>query len=365
MRIGIDARELGGRPTGVGRYLAQLLAAWAAGPVAGRHDFVCYLPVDPSPAAAATLAALGSTVRLIPGGAGTMWEQVRLPAAARADRLDVFFAPAYTAPVSLACPMVVTIHDLSYVAHPEWFRPRERWRRTIVTRLTARRARHILTDSDFSRREVIRLLGVPPDRVSVIPLGLGLPAASLRHHSREPLVLYVGSVFNRRRVPDLIAAFATVARTHPDTTLELVGENRTWPRQDLGTAIAASGCADRIRLRSWIPDDALAELYARASAFVFLSEYEGFGLTPLEALAHGIPAVVLDTPVAREVCADAAFYVQAGDVSGTADAIARAIFDREARTRVLSAAHGQLQRFSWPVAAALTLDALERAGGRR
>ncbi|MDO8837214.1 MAG: glycosyltransferase family 1 protein [Vicinamibacterales bacterium] len=367
MKIGIDVRELGGRPTGVGRYLAQLLDAWAAGSAARRHDIVCYAPDAPSPAAAATMAALGATVRVVPGGAGTVWEQFRLPSAAGADHLDVFFAPAYTAPLAISCPTVVTIHDLSYVAHPEWFRPRERWRRTIVTRLTARRATGILTDSEFSRCEVIRLLGIAPERVTVVPLGLGLPIAPGGPGAcpREPLVLYVGSIFNRRRVPDLIAAFATVARVHPNAALELVGEDRTWPRQDLGAAIAATGCADRIRLRSWIADDALADLYARASAFAFLSEYEGFGLTPLEALANGIPAVVLDTPVAREVCGDAAFFVQPGDIPGTAATIERAMFDPDARARSLTAAHALLGRYSWPVAAAATLGALERAGGAR
>jgi glycosyltransferase involved in cell wall biosynthesis len=365
MKIGIDARELGGRPTGVGRYLAQLLGAWAADPSVRRHDFVGYVPAAPSPSAAAALAALGATVRVVPGGAGTVWEQFRLPAAARADRLAVFFAPAYTAPIALSCPIVATMHDLSYMAHPEWFRPRERWRRTFVTRLTARRATRILTDSEFSRGEVVRLLGVAPEGVTVIPLGLGLPVAAGSPLPRDPLLLYVGSIFNRRRLPDLIAAFAMVARHHPAATLELVGENRTWPRQDLDAAIAASGCGTRIRLRAWISDDELAALYARASAFAFLSEYEGFGLTPLEALARGIPAVVLDTPVAREVCGDAAFFVQPGDLPGTAETIARAMFDADARARLMMAAHARLGRYSWPAAAASTLDVLEQAGGAR
>ena len=365
MKIGIDARELGGRPTGVGRYLAPLLGAWAAEPSMRRHDLVCYVPAAPAPSTAATLAALGATVRVVPGGAGTAWEQYRLPAAARVDRLDLFFAPAYTAPLVLSCPIVVTIHDLSYVAHPEWFQPRERWRRTLLTRLTARRATRILTDSEFSRDEVVRLLGVAPGRVTVIPLGLGLPVTAGAPLPRDPLLLYVGSIFNRRRLPDLIAAFAIVARNHPGATLELVGENRTWPRQDLEAVIAAIGCGTRIRLRSWIADEELAALYARASAFAFLSEYEGFGLTPLEALARGIPAVVLDTPVAREVCADAALFVQPGDIPGTAETIERAMFDPDVRARILTAARTQVARYSWPATAAATLDALERAGGER
>ena len=133
----------------------------------------------------------------------------------------------------------------------------------------------------------------------------------------------------------------SVAASRPDVTLELVGENRTWPRQDLDAAIAAQ----RRRRTAFvsgraIPDGELAGLYAQASVFVFLSEYEGFGLTPLEALANGMPAVVLDTPVAREVCGDAALLRRPGRHRR---ARPRAIADgcsttRTTRARVLAAA---------------------------
>ncbi len=106
---------------------------------------------------------------------------------------------------------------------------------------------------------------------------------------REPLVLYVGSIFNRRRVPDLIAAFALVRERVPDARLDIIGENRTFPHQDIEALCRASGAGDRIRVRSYVEDAELAEAFRTASVFAFLSEYEGFGLTPLEALARGVP----------------------------------------------------------------------------
>jgi glycosyltransferase involved in cell wall biosynthesis len=288
-----------------------------------------------------------------------MWEQATLPRAAWTDDLDVFFAPAYTSPLWLGVPTVLTIHDLSYMARPEWYRTRERWRRALITRASARRARAILTDSAFSRGEVTRLLGVPPDRVTVIPLGLGMisraPATSAH---REPLVLFVGSIFNRRRVPDLIQAFAALPASTPERRLELVGENRTWPRLDIDGIAAGSEASPRIRVRAWICDAELADLYRRASAFAFLSEYEGFGLTPLEALAHGVPVVVLDTPVAREVCRDAAVYVRPGDIAGTTAALQAVLTDTALRTRLLAAAEALLPRYDWAATARATLDVL-------
>src|SRR2546427_525736 len=126
-------------------------------------------------------------------------EQLQLPGVAAADHLDVFFAPAYTAPLRLGVPIVVTIHDLSYVAHPEWFRLREGARRRWLTRATASRARTIVTVSAFSKQEIVERLGVIDAKVRVVPQGIDRPLgkASASDHD-EPRLLYVGSIFNRR-----------------------------------------------------------------------------------------------------------------------------------------------------------------------
>ena len=145
MRIGIDARELSGRATGVGRYLSGLLREWAVDPQAQRHEFVLYASQSP----ALPIGCRHFSTHQVPGAPGTWWEQVRLPPAVRGDHLDVFFAPAYTGPIFLPAPIVVTIHDVSYVAHPEWFRLREGLRRRWLTQCTAPRARAIITVSEF------------------------------------------------------------------------------------------------------------------------------------------------------------------------------------------------------------------------
>jgi glycosyltransferase involved in cell wall biosynthesis len=297
---------------------------------------------------------------VIGGGRGTWWEQTHLRRAVAEDALDVFFAPAYTAPLGTAVPLGVTIHDISFVVHPEWFRASEGLRRRFLTRRAAGMASVIFTDSEFSRRELEQHLRVDPMRILVIPPGSTPRAVPHGPPPREPLVLFVGSLFNRRRIPDLIAAFALATTTLPAARLVIVGDDRTWPRQDLRGVAAAHGVTARTEFRSYVPDDALASLYARASVFAFFSEYEGFGLTPLEALSAGVPPVVLDTPVAREVYGEAAFFVRPGDLAGAAALIRRLLTTPEEGHVVLAHGAAVLARYSWEETAARTLDALER-----
>jgi glycosyltransferase involved in cell wall biosynthesis len=364
LRIGVDARELLGARTGVGRYLGELLLRWAGRPDAGRRRFTLYSP-EPLPL---DLPAEAVERRVVGAGRGTWWEQTDLARAVRADRPDVFFAPAYTAPVRLSVPLAVTIHDVSFAAHPEWFRWREGLRRRVFTRRTARRAAVILTDSEFSRSEIHRLLGVERRRIHVIPPGVrplrrsASPASSSSPAGR--LVLFAGTLFNRRRLPDLIAAFAGVAADVPDARLAIVGDDRTWPPVDLRAAADAHGVGDQVRFTSYVADDELATLYSTASVFAFLSEYEGFGLTPLEALSAGVPIVVLDTPVAREVYGGAAHYVRRGDLAGTADVIRRLLLEPGSAATTLNAAPDVLARYSWDRAADQTLACLEEIARR-
>lgn len=302
-------------------------------------------------------------VRVVPGSPGTWWEQTSLSAAVRRDRPDVFFAPAYTAPVSLAAPLVVTIHDVSFSRHPEWFRPREGMRRRWLTRHVARRAKVVLTDSQFSAGEIEALYGIPAERITVIPVGVTSRATNVPV-PREPLVLYAGSIFNRRNLPDLLAAFTRVVRVVPDAKLTVIGDDRTWPPQPLASLAASHGIQSAVEFRHYVTDEELASLYARASAFAFLSSYEGFGLTPLEALAAGVPIVVADTPVAREVYGDAAAFVPLHDVDATAAALSGFLTDPATTAAQLARAPSVLARYSWTTAADRTLAEIERVARR-
>jgi glycosyltransferase involved in cell wall biosynthesis len=363
MRIGIDARELCGERTGVGRYLAAVLEGWRTLPAAASHDLVLCAH---APLPDVDLAPLRVEVRTAPGRGGTLWEQLRLPGVLRAAQVDVVFSPAYTAPLWAPAPVVLAMHDVSFAAHPEWFPKRSAFRRRVLAGRAARQAARVLTLTEFSRAEIQKWLGVPARRIAVVPPGVtawpGVTDGAPKRSGAN--VLYVGSIFTRRHVPELFEAVATLAARRPEVTLTVIGHDRTTPPADLDALAGRLGLRPRLTRHDWIDDAALAQCYRDARAFAFLSEYEGFGLTPLEALAAGLPPVVVDTPVAREACGPAAVYVARPDPAAVADALEAALFDEATRARVHAAAPAVLGRYSWRTCAASVLESLELAGRR-
>jgi glycosyltransferase involved in cell wall biosynthesis len=357
VRIAVDARELLGRSTGVGRFLNGILTEWGSTSLPGGDEIVLCAPTAVAQTAPQFHTLVDGTFAR--RGGGTAWEQLTLPKLVARARADVLFAPAYSAPLVCPAPVVVAIHDVSFAAKPEWYTWREGVRRRTMSQLAAGRAAQVLTISEHSRQEIVRWLRVPAARITVAYPGvtwMGSPDAS----AREDLVLFVGSLFSRRHVGELITAFADLARRSPSVRLEIVGDNRTSPREDFEGFARGTGVSDRIVLRSYVSDETLADLYRRARAFVFLSEYEGFGLTPVEALGAGIPIVVLDTPVAREICADAAAYVPSPEPLLVSRALERVLFDESERRRILDAARRLLPRYSWRTCSETVLGALRR-----
>jgi glycosyltransferase involved in cell wall biosynthesis len=368
MRIGIDARELGGRPTGVGRYLRELLRRWQTAPACAGADLVLFTPhADRETWTSPRSAGARLHWCEVRGGSGTLWEQRDLARAARASQLDVLFSPAYTAPLWLDLPTVVAMHDVSFAAHPEWYTWRHGARLRLLARWAGRRAHTVLTLTEFSATEIRKHLGVSGERIRVIPLAADYedaPLPPVMPPAAAPVVLFVGSIFERRHLPVLLEGVVRARQHVPGLRLEVIGENRTSPRQDLEALAADLRSADAVRVRDYVPDQELEAAYARAGVFAFLSAYEGFGLTPLEAMRHRLPTIVLDTPVAREVYGDGAWHVPL-DADAVAAAIVTLLQDPARRASQIAAGDLAVGRYGWDETAAATWAALTSAGARR
>jgi glycosyltransferase involved in cell wall biosynthesis len=300
---------------------------------------------------------------------GLRWQEGRLPAAARRDSLDVFFAPAYSCPLSLTLPRVTTVHDMSFFSIPDDFGLVDGMRRRALVSASIRVSLRILAVSDFTRREIAARFPAAARRIVVTPHGadddLAAPpsrdAARARLALRGPMVLTVGTILNRRCLPVLFHAAARLRRSWPDLTLEVVGENRTHPHLDLPSLARRTGLGDRARVSGFVGEAALADRYAAADAFVLLSEYEGFGLPALEAMARGVPVVTSTSPALGEVFREAALLVDPRDAPAAAAALDRILSDPALRADLVARGRALAARHSWAACARLTRDALEAA----
>ena len=369
MRVGIDARELQGRPTGAGRYLRSLLRCWTQ---TAEDTLVAYFD-GPAPSDPVLLRGRIDARSLGDGRQrGLLWQQQLLPAAAEHDALDVFFAPAYTCPLRLCVPRVTAVHDLSFFARPDEFPFLDGLRRRLLVRASLAASARILACSAFTRHEIASRFPETGERVLHVPLGADadLPPAPPRAEARVrlgvtgPLLLSVGTLLHRRCLPDLLRAVARLLPRWPEIRLEVVGENRTHPFRDFSSLAAELDLGARVRFLGFVDEAALADLYAAADVSVALSEYEGFGLPALEALARGVPLVAADRPSLDEVVGDAALLVEPREPAAIADAIASLLSDDGLRRSAIERGRARAASYSWTATARSTRHAFQAATSR-
>ncbi|HEV7502738.1 MAG TPA: glycosyltransferase family 1 protein [Vicinamibacteria bacterium] len=370
LAIAIDGRELQGRPTGTGRYLRNLLQAWSA---TGEDKLLVYcagrLPDDP------VLARPGITARALGSGGerGAWWAERHLARAAEHDQADVLFCPAYTCPLTARIPRVTAVHDLSFFAWPDDFGFVDGIRRRVLVTASVRASHSVLACSDFTRREIARFFPDLASRVVHVPLAAAedLPPTPARDKARAelgltgPMLLTVGAILNRRRLPTLLRAVAHLRRAWPELVLEIVGDNRTHPRLDVEAMARDLGLRDAVRVSGHASDASLMARYAAADVAVFLSEYEGFGLPVMEAMARGVPVVASRRPSLNEIFGVAALLVEPGDEDAVVAATGRVLREERLRADLVRRGHALAATYSWADTAERTRRALAEAARAR
>ena len=330
------------------------------------------------------LIALGGARDAVPAGLGYVeeswhpptnlgWSAVGLPRAAARAAVDVIHAPAYTAPLWSKVPVVLTIHDVSYERHPEWYPYQREAVRRMFYRRSARAAARVLTDSEFSAGEIAAAYQIPRERITVAPLGVSdhfapvdRPNETLPAGITTPFLLHVGDLHERRNLPVVVHAMFEAQRRPgmPPLSLVLAGVDRGIGDRLRGYAREANSPEAVVCLGA-VTDSQLLMLYRAAAALVYPSRYEGFGLPVLEAMACGTPVIASRAASIPEVLGDAGTLLDPDDEPGWADEIARVIGDEFHSARLRKAGLTRAKEFSWARTASLTLATYRQVATRR
>lgn len=368
MRFAVDAHAIGRHLTGNEVYVRSLLKGFAR--LDHDSEFVTYLSTDEAQAwvparFAVRRIAANPFVRLgCDFGLKLRWD--------RPDLLHV----QYTAPVACPVPVVVSVHDVSFLEHPGYFPLHRAVQLRVTVRRTIQRAARILTVSEFSRGAIARAYHLDPDRIAVVHNAAADCFHQVRRESaaaqvRErfgltaPFILTVGDLQPRKNHVGLIDAFARMVRACPQLTHQLVlAGKQTWFSGRVHDAARRSGVAGRIRFLGFVSDDDLLQLYNACEVFSFSSFYEGFGLPVLEAMACGAAVCSSNTSAMPEVADGAALLFNPYKTDEIARAMQDLILLPELRSRMRRLGVQRAAQFSWEEAAQKTLAVYYAVAGQ-
>ena len=369
MRFSVDAHAIGRHLTGNEVYVRNLLNGFAA--LDRTSDFIAYLSRNLTVASAAVPerffqrhVSANSFLRL----------GLDLSRLLREDRPDLVHVQ-YTAPFGCPVPVIVSVHDISFLEHPEYFPWTRALQLRITVKRTVRRAVRVLTPSEFSRAAILRAYNLDPARVTVVPIAVSpmfrpLPRETaaatvrLRFGIEHPYVLTVGDLQPRKNQVGLIRAFEELIALTPQLPhrLVIVGKDSWFARHVRATA-ASSTVRDRIIFTGWASDDDLIQLYGACDILAFPSLYEGFGLPILEAMACGRAVACSNTTAMPEVADACALLFNPLDTGEMTRAMRDLLLDSELRARMERLGVQRASLYSWERTARQTLDVYYQVAG--
>ena len=362
-RVLLDARVLSTRqPTGLSRYAATLFEHLVR---RGRCE---YLVADGGNGVVPGARALPFDVPLGDGSGAARW----LSAICRLYDVDLVFSPYLPVPAIPGTPVVLTVHDLIALDHPEWFADASVARLfTGPLRASARDAHQLITGSVDAAASIVRHYGVERSRITVVPHAAARTFTPGPRRERpqvaalvgsDPFILSVATLEPRKNIARLVEAFEIIREREPGTPRRLVLAGRLgWRCGSILDRISASPYHGDIVHLGHVDEQALIDLYRSCAVCAYVSLAEGFGLPVLEALACGAVVVASDIPVLREVAGDAALYCNPAEAASIADGIWRGLTDPAAAEVLREAAIRRAGSFDWERTAAATERVFEAA----
>jgi len=366
MRIGIDARTFNKKNTGMGveRLLRNLLDNWID--LYPGHEFLLISNQEIG-ISQKLLSAKNIRKIMYPGlKSGLLWENVSLPKVLRENKVDVLFSPAYTTPLfAVGIPKVVVIHDISYRTIKAEYALKQRIVLDMLSFLSCVFADKVVTVSDYSKLEIEKCYKPKNGKIISIYHGLEKSFSPLKEAAPAKTgeyFLYVGTMFKRRHVKELLDAYDSLPGIDNMPGLVLVGANKIYPEYDIDRHIQRINSkmgARKITHHDLVDEEMLLSLYRNCLAFYYLSSYEGFGFPPLEAMACGAPVVTVNGSSITEVAGDAAIFVDPENIKDIRDSMSLMIKDQKLRDRMKASGIKRAALFDWGKSAVEYMKVLE------
>lgn len=370
MKIGIDAHNLEEERTGVARYLLNLLNVWK-----DRKDdnqYILYfqnkIPQNEILDSPKFTKKIIKNIFRIKSNA--LWEHYSLPHTLKKDQVDIFFSPSYISPIFYKGKIIIVLHDICYEAHPEWFNFSNRILLKEISKISARKAKLIVTVSEHSKNEIIKYYKADKKKIFVAYLGADpkfmpiqnkekIQEIKEKYKIKDKFIFFVGSMFNRRCIPELLEAFQKIKEKYPDYQLLLIGRNHTYPYINIENTISNINnyFQDEAVLQyNFIEDDNdLNLLYNAAEMTIYLSLYEGFGLPLIESMACGTPVITNQATSLAEVADRAAIFVNPKSSNSIANGIEKIISSSSLQKELQEKGIAQAKKFNWQQTAEETI----------
>lgn len=368
MHIGIDAHAIGAQQGGNETYIRGLIRALAA--IDDRNRYTIYL-AEPDAAAEWRETFVQNhpnfEVQLLPKPTPLVRVPVFLTYELRQHPVDVLHVQ-YTAPPFCPIPVVATIHDLAFEHLPETFTRRGSLQLKLTVRRTAQKAARIATVSEYSRQDLLRTYKLPPEKVAVTYNGVEphfTPQAQFNEVAEikqqfgiaRDYLLAVGSLQPRKNLVRLIRAYAKLRAESESFSPQLVIVGRKlWLAEEIFAEVRRQRWAEDVILTGYVSDNDLPKLYRQATAFVYPSLFEGFGLPPVEAMACGTPVITSDVSSLPEVTGRAALLIDPKNQTSIESALLQIMRDQELRAEMRERGIEQAKKFTWQAAAEKTLQ---------
>ena len=368
MHIGIDAHAIGAQQGGNETYIRGLIRALAA--IDDQNRYTIYLAeADAAAEWRETFARRHPNfeVQSLPKPTPLVRVPVFLTYELRHHPVDVLHVQ-YTAPPFCPIPVVATIHDLAFEHLPETFTRRGSLQLKLTVRRTAQKAARIATVSEYSRQDLLRTYKLPPEKVAVTYNGVEphfTPQAQLDEVAEikqqfgieRDYLLAVGSLQPRKNLVRLIRAYAKLRAESESFSPQLVIVGRKlWLAEEIFAEVRRQRWAEDVILTGYVSDNDLPKLYRQATAFVYPSLFEGFGLPPVEAMACGTPVITSDVSSLPEVTGRAALLIDPKNQTSIESALLQIMRDQELRAEMRERGIEQAKKFTWQAAAEKTLQ---------